>query len=178
MAFRNVRLAELDNGDFARSIVRLLVFATWRLALLQRLVESRDAVLAAVAAKGVNEVTYHRDYAARWVVTLAGGTATSRVRAEQGIARIWPFVGELFFGHPLEHRMAQADVGVEAGELRGEFDSVLAQVFRAAGLPAPSGPTATSVAGHAGRDGVHTEAMGHLLAEMQSVARAHPSGRW
>ena len=178
MAFRNVRLAELDNGDFARSIVRLLIFATWRLALLQRLTGSRDAVLAAVAAKGVNEVTYHRDYAARWVVTLAGGTATSHVRAEQGIARIWPFVGELFFGHPLERRMAQADVGVEAGELRGEFDSVLAQVFRAAGLPAPSGPTATSVAGHAGRDGVHTEAMGHLLAEMQSVARAHPSGRW
>ncbi len=110
-AFRNVRLVELDNGDFARSIVRLLVFATYRLALLAQLRSSRDSVLAAVAAKGVKEVTYHRDYAARWLVTLAGGTDESRHRLEAGIARIWPFVAELFEVHPVERRIAAAGAG-------------------------------------------------------------------
>ena len=177
-AFRNVRLVELDNGDFARSVVRLLVFAIYRLALLQQLRASRDSVLAAVAAKGVKEVTYHRDYAARWLVTLAGGTEESRRRLEAGIARVWPFVAELFEVHPVERRIAAAGAGVDPATLRAEFDSVLTQVFHAAELPEPTGPTATSVAGRAGRDGVHTEALGHLLAEMQSVARAHPTGRW
>lgn len=76
--FRCVRLVELANGDFAQSIARLLVFSTYRLAVLDRLCGSRDPVLAAVAAKGVKELTYHRDYAARWFITLADGTDESR----------------------------------------------------------------------------------------------------
>ena len=75
--FRNVRLVELGNGDFAECVVRLLVFATWRLALLQRLTASADPVLAAISAKGVKEVTYHRDYAAQWAVRLGDGTTES-----------------------------------------------------------------------------------------------------
>ncbi|MGZ4587145.1 MAG: 1,2-phenylacetyl-CoA epoxidase subunit PaaC [Mycobacteriaceae bacterium] len=177
-AFRNVRLVELDNGDFARSIVRLLVFSTYRLALLQQLRWSRDSVLAAVAAKGVKEVTYHRDYAARWLVTLAGGTKESRSRVKAGITRVWPFVAELFEVHPVERRIAAAGAGVDPATLREEFASVITEVFHAAELPEPQGPTATSVSGRTGRDGVHTEQMGYILAEMQSVARAHPSGRW
>ena len=177
-AWRNVRLVEVDNGDFARSILRLLVFATYRLALLQRLGRSRDAVLAAVAAKGVKEVTYHRDYAARWVVTLAGGTEESRRRTVEGLARVWPYVNELFRTHPVERRLAEAGVGVDPAQLRDEFDDVLAQVFHAAELNTPDGPSAGLVGGRAGRDGVHTEAMGPMLAEMQSVARAHPDGLW
>lgn len=176
--WRNVRLVELDNGDFARSLVRLLVFATHRLALLQQLAGSRDAVLAAVAAKGVKEVTYHRDYAARWVVTLAGGTEESRRRTVEALARVWPFVAELFRTHPVERRMAEAGIGVDPATLRAEFDTALAQVLRAAKLDTPGGASAGLVAGRSGRDGVHTEEMGRLLAEMQSVARAHPLGRW
>jgi ring-1,2-phenylacetyl-CoA epoxidase subunit PaaC len=174
--FRNVWLVELDNGDFARSMVRLLFFATWRLALLDRLTDSRDPVLAAVAAKGVKEVTYHRDYAARWVVTLAGGTEESRSRTERALERIWPFVSEVFFGHPVENRLADAGVGVRSADVRPEFDVIVEQVL--AELTPTRGRTVSSVAGHAGRDGIHTEAMGHLLAELQSVARAHPTGRW
>lgn len=177
-AFRNVRLVEGDNGDFAQSIVRLLIFATWRLALLQRLADSRDPVLAAVAAKGVKEVTYHRDYAARWLVTLAGGTAESRRRTKRGLSAVWPFVAELFRTNATERAMADAGVGINPEMLREEFGSILAQVFHAAELPIPDGPSASAVAGKFGRDGVHTEAMGHLLAELQSVARAHPLGRW
>lgn len=177
-AFRNVRLTEQDNGDFARSMARLLVFSTWRLALLQRLTASRDAVLAAVAAKGVKEVTYHRDYAARWVVTLAGGTDESRRRMVDGLAVVWPYVDELFWPHPVELTLAGQDVGVDPADVRAEFDSVMATVLAAGDLAAPHGSTSTPVAGRAGRNGAHSESLGPLLALMQVVARAHPTGRW
>ncbi len=176
--FRCVRLVELDNGDFACSIVRLLAFATYRLAQLARLRSSRDPVLAAVAGKGVKELTYHRDYAARWLVTLAGGTGESRRRVQAGIEVVWPYVDELFRGHPVEARLAGAGAAVESAELRPEFDAVIAETFGAAGLPVPTPPPVAAVAGSSGRDGIHTEALGFLLAEMQSVARAHPLGRW
>src|SRR6187200_2406181 len=100
--FRNVRLVEVDNGDFAVTIVRLLLFSTWRLALLQRLVSSPDHVLAAIAAKGVKEVTYHRDYAGRWFLTLAQGTDESRRRLVEGLTRLWPLYAELFRDHQVE----------------------------------------------------------------------------
>ena len=173
--FRNVRLVEPANGDFAVSITRLLVFATYRLALLHRLGSSRDPVLAAVAAKGVKEVTYHRDYAARWLITLACGTDESRRRVDAAVAVVWPYVGELFTGHPIETRLAAVGAGVDPADLRAEFDAVMTQVLHAAELPIPATATA---GGRTGRDGGHTEAMRFLLAEMQSVARSHPLGQW
>jgi ring-1,2-phenylacetyl-CoA epoxidase subunit PaaC len=174
--FRNVRLVEAPNGDFAQTIARLLVFSAWRLALLVRLAGSADPVLAAVAAKGVAEVTYHRDYAARWLIRLGDGTAYSHERAQAGLDAVWPYVDELFVAHPVERRLS--GVAVDPGELRGEFDAVLAQVLAAATLEPPTAPALAGVSGHAGRDGVHTEALGYVLAELQSVARAHPGATW
>lgn len=176
--FRCVRLVELPNGDFAFSIVRLLVFATYRLAAMAQLRDSRDPVLAAVAAKGVKELTYHRDYAARWFVTLAGGTVESRRRLDNAITSVWPYIGELFTANTVEQRLAAAGVAVDAAELRAEFDGVLEQIFRAASMQQPVVRPAPLVAGRSGRDGTHTEALSYLLAEMQSVARAHPTGTW
>ncbi|PXY33186.1 1,2-phenylacetyl-CoA epoxidase subunit PaaC [Prauserella endophytica] len=176
--FRNVRLAELPRGDFGELIARLLVFSTWRLALLQRLVESRDPVLAAIAAKGVKEVTYHRDYAAQWAVRLGDGTEYSRERMTAGLASVWPYADELFTPHPVELRLAGAGVAVDPSATRAEFDDVLGQVLRAATLEVPEAAAIPGVAGKAGRHGVHTEAMGYLLAELQSVARAHPEATW
>lgn len=177
-SFANVHLVELDNGDFAQTMVRLLVFATWRLALFARLRDSRDPVLAAVAHKGVKELTYHRDYAARWVVTLGCGTEESRRRLLDGLAFVWPYVDELFVPTTTDVALATVGVGVDPRDLREEFDAVLAQVLKAAEVELPQGHTIGRVGGRAGRDGVHTEAMGYLLAEMQSVARAHPEGVW
>ena len=176
--FRNVRLAELERGDFGELIARLLVFATWRLALLQRLAASRDPVLAAVAAKGVKEVTYHRDYAAQWLIRLGDGTAFSRDRAQAGLEMIWPYVAELFTPHEVERRMAACGAGVDPAVVRGEFDDVLARVLPAAMLEIPDVAPRAGVAGRTGRHGVHTEAMGYLLAELQSVARAYPGATW
>lgn len=173
--FRNVRLVELQNGDFAHSMARLLVFSTHRLALLDRLSTSRDPVLAAVAAKGVKEVTYHRDYAAGWVVRLGDGTELSHERMQAGLDAVWPQVCELFQAHPVELRLAEAGVGVDPSSVRAEFDAVIDQVLSTATLTLPA---AAPVSGMAGRNGIHTEAMGHLLAELQSVARAHPEATW
>ncbi|MBR7826349.1 phenylacetate-CoA oxygenase subunit PaaC [Actinospica sp. MGRD01-02] len=176
--FRNVRLAELERGDFGELTARLLVFSCWRLALLDRLTGSRDPVLAAIADKGVKEVTYHRDYAAQWAVRLGDGTEYSRERLMEGMASIWPYLGELFATHPIERALAAEGVAVDPAELREEFDNVLAQVMLAAKLGAPEAAPAAGVSARTGRDGIHTEAMGHLLAELQSVARANPEATW
>ncbi|MGX9882440.1 1,2-phenylacetyl-CoA epoxidase subunit PaaC [Streptomyces sp. NPDC002276] len=159
-AFRNVRLAELPNGDFAFSITRLLVLSCWRLALFERLaVTTSDPVLAAIAAKGVKELAYHRQYAAEWAVRLGDGTEESQRRMRDALAAVAPFVDELF---------------AETGELEAEVLAVLRQVTDAAGL---DWPEATPVLGH-GRDGDHTEHLAPLLTELQSVARAHPEATW
>lgn len=176
--FRNVRLVELGNGDFAASMVRLFVFATFRLAVFTRLRDSRDPVLAAVAAKGVKELNYHRDYAARWVVTLGCGTAESRRRVTTALTRVWPYVDELFRPTAGEIELARVSVGVDPRTVREEFDSVVEQVFHAAELEVPRVGFVGTVGGRGGRQGLHTESMGLLLAEMQSVARAHPEGVW
>jgi ring-1,2-phenylacetyl-CoA epoxidase subunit PaaC len=166
--FRNVRLAEHEDRDFAELAGRLLIFSAWRLALFQELSSATDPVLAAIAAKGVNELTYHRDYAAQWVVRLGDGTALSRERMQTALKALWPLVGELF--RPDEDALA----AVEPGAVGAVLDTVLA----AAGLDRPDAAPLAAVGGRAGRDGVHTEAMGYILAEMQSIARAHPEARW
>lgn len=176
--FRNVWLVEAEHGDFGELIARLLVFATWRLALLTRLADSRDGVLSAVAAKGVKELAYHRDYAAKWAIRLGDGTAYSHERAQDGFDTVWPLVAELFQPHDVERRLALAGVGVDPAGLREEFDNVLARVFAAATLRHPMVAPREPVDRHAGRHGVHTEAMRGLLAELQGLARAHPGATW
>ena len=177
-AFRNVRLVEVPNGDFAHTVVRLLLFATARLALLERLAHSRDHVLAAVAAKGVKEVTYHRDYAGRWFLTLARGTEESRRRLLAALQELWPLYPEMTATHDVEARVAAAGVGVDPATAADEVDVVLEQVFAMSGVERPQGAPLAGVRGRTGRDGLHTEALSRMLAEMQVVARAHPLGRW
>ncbi|MFC4853119.1 1,2-phenylacetyl-CoA epoxidase subunit PaaC [Actinophytocola glycyrrhizae] len=179
--FRNVRMVEIDcgpgpGGDFAVTIARLLVFSTWRLAVFGRLVSSRDPVLAAIAEKGVKELAYHRDHAAQWTLRLAGGTELSRERMVAGLALVWPLQDELFTTHEVE--AALPGVAVPSADVRAEVDGVLDQVFTAAALDRPDVAPMSAVAGRTGRDGVHTEAMGYLLAEMQHLARSLPGAKW
>lgn len=177
-AFRNVRMAEVPNGDFAETMTRVLLMSTWRLALLERLTGSRDPVLAAVAAKGVKEVAYHRDFAAQWFVTLARGTDESRRRLLAALDGLWPLWPELLATHPVERELAAAGVGVDPFDLTAEVDRVLDEVLTAADVARPDAPPLAGVRGRTGRDGLHTEALSRMLAEMQVVARAHPRGRW
>lgn len=176
--FRNVRFVEPENGDFAVTVVRLFLFSCYRLALLDRLRTSVDPVLAAIAAKGVKEVTYHRDYAGRWVLTLAQGTPESRRRVEAALRIVLPYWEELFVDHAVESSLAAQGAAVSPSTLRDDVEAVVAQVFSAASLDRPSVPAVGPVNGGMGRDGRHTETLSRMLAEMQSVARAHPEGQW
>ncbi|XVU22126.1 1,2-phenylacetyl-CoA epoxidase subunit PaaC [Actinoplanes sp. CA-054009] len=175
--FRNVRLAERADADFAELAARLLVFSTWRLALFDRLAATGDPVVAAIAAKGVKEVSYHRDYAAGWVVRLGDGTELSHARMQAAIDVVLPLAGELFGTHPVERRLAELDVAVDPAGLRAEFDAVIAEVLRVATLAPPPEPSAAGAA-PGGRDGVHGEELTEILAELQGLARATPGGVW
>jgi ring-1,2-phenylacetyl-CoA epoxidase subunit PaaC len=177
--FRNVALAELpDHLDFAAAVGRLLLFSTWRLALLQRLLGSRDPVLAALAGKGVKELTYHRDYAARWTLRLGDGTAESKRRMQSALDTVWPYLEELFRASDVERRLAAVGVAVDPASTRAEVDAVLDEVITRATLTRPTKPGIGTIGGRSGRQGLHTEHLGHLLAEMQSLARQHPGARW
>ena len=174
--FRNVRLAERADRDFAELMARLTIFSAWRLALLARLAGSGDPVLAAIAAKGVKEVTYHRDYAAQWVIRLGDGTAVSHARMQAALEVMWPLVDELFRPDPVTAVLP--GVAADPGSLRGEFDQVLDAVLTEATLERPQSAPMAPVAGRTGREGVHTESFGYVLAELQSLARAHPDATW
>ena len=174
--FRNVRLAEHTDADFAQLAGRLLVFSAWRLALFGRLARSADPVLAAIAAKAINELSYHRDYAAQWVIRLGDGTPLSHDRMAAALEAIWPLTDELFQADPVAASLP--GVAADPADLRAEVDAVLDTVLAAATLDRPRGAALALVAGRSGRDGVHTEAFGYLLAELQSVTRAHPDATW
>jgi len=171
-AFRNVRLVAQPNGDFAATMARLLVFSAWRLALLERLRASIDPVLAAVAEKGVKEVRYHREHAARWCITLAQGTDVSRERMIAGMREVWPDVAELGEVHDAERQLP--DVAADHAAAFGDTMRVVDQVLQAAGLERPD----VAPAPGGGRSGRHTASLGELLADMQGLAREHPMGRW
>src|SRR5260370_10486808 len=138
--FRNVRLAEVADADFAALIGRLLVFSTWRLALLDRLRSSADPVLAAVAAQGVKELTYHRDYAAQWLIRLGDGTDYSRDRMMDGLAAVAPLVAELFEPTATERRLADAAGAVDPSDLPPAFAHVLAPWAAGVGVHSPRPP--------------------------------------
>lgn len=173
--YRNVRLCELANGDFAHTVARLLVFVTWRTLLFDRLRDSGDPVLSAIAEKGLKELTYHRDYAARWLVVLGNGTEESRRRTGNGLDALAPFVGELFATTDEERELLGAGIAADPAGLGADFDRILATILDAADLALP---TAAATPTPIGRRGEHTDDLTVLLTEMQSVARAHPEGRW
>ncbi|HZZ97304.1 MAG TPA: 1,2-phenylacetyl-CoA epoxidase subunit PaaC [Jatrophihabitantaceae bacterium] len=168
--YRNVRLVERLDEDFAELVGRLLIFSSWRLALFDKLAESRDPVLSAIAAKSVKELTYHRDYAAQWVVRLGDGTELSRKKMQAALETIWPLVDELF--------QTSLDPSIEPLLDRGEVDIVLDTVFATSTLDRPTLPAGAAVAGRTGRDGVHTEALGYVLTELQAIARQYPDAQW
>ncbi|UUU28331.1 1,2-phenylacetyl-CoA epoxidase subunit PaaC [Streptomyces sp. DSM 40750] len=174
--FRNVRLAELPGGDFAFTVARLLVLSVWRLAVCEALTAAPDPVLSAIAAKSVKELAYHRRYAAEWTVRLGDGTAESAGRVWAAWDALAPWLDELLTDRTAER--LGADPAAVAERTRLELFQVLAD----AGLNRPDdmsplGTPACPVPG-SGRKGEHTSHLAPLLAELQSVARAHPDASW
>ncbi|MGN6127477.1 MAG: 1,2-phenylacetyl-CoA epoxidase subunit PaaC [Humibacter sp.] len=170
--FRNHQLFERPNGDFAHTIARQLIASVYCDALYRRLQGSEDATLAAIAAKAAKEVDYHVDHSVQWVRRLGLGTEVSHQRMQAGIDAMWPFVDELFRADASAD--ALGGVAVPPETLRDTFDRTVPEVIRESGLEVPEVQPARG----GGRDGVHTEAFGHLLAEMQVLARQHPGVTW
>jgi len=173
--FRHSPLVAAPNGDFAQTMVRLLAAATVRLALLARLRESRDPVLAAIAAKGVHELTYHRDHAARWVLRLGDGTPESHRRAQAGADAVWPLLAEVFAAADVEQRLTAAGVAADPAATREEVTGVLTTVLERATLRVPDWPDDAPPRGRVGQHGPETT---ELLAGLQGLAREHPAATW
>ncbi|WP_309064706.1 1,2-phenylacetyl-CoA epoxidase subunit PaaC [Microbacterium sp.] len=170
--FRSSWLVEQPNGDFAQTIARQFAASAYMFELYSALRSSTDPVFAAIAGKALKEVDYHRDHAVQWVLRLAGGTEESRRRIIRGLADIWPYVAELFRDEPLIDRLD--GIAVRPSSLRAGFDAVVDAVFAEAELETPG--VGDSSAG--GRRGAHATPFGHLLAEMQVLARRHPGATW
>jgi ring-1,2-phenylacetyl-CoA epoxidase subunit PaaC len=156
-------------------MVRLLAAATVRLALFAQLRDSRDPVLAAIAAKGVHELTYHRDHAARWVLRLGDGTEESHRRVQDGADAVWPLLAEVFTATDVERRLTAAAVAVDPATTRPEVTGVLTAVLERATLRVPDWPDDAPPRGRAGQ---HDPELAALVAGLQGLAREHPAATW
>lgn len=168
-AFRNLQLVEQPNGDFAHTIARQLYFSTYQRLLYAQLA-SGDGEFAPLAAKAVKEVAYHQDHAEQWTLRLGDGTDVSHERMDRACRALWRFTGEMF--QPVEG----LDVNWDA--LRAAWLESVTDVLRRATLSVPDGPRSGAWTAGAGRQGVHSESFGRMLAEMQHLHRSHPGASW
>ncbi len=171
--YRNLLLLELPNGDFARTILRLFVYAAAMDPWWRALAASRDPGLAAIAAKAEKEAAYHLRHSAEWVIRLGDGTVESHRRAQEATDLLMPYTGELF-GPPDEQLLIDAGIVPDPAPIRAEWDHTLDAVFAEATLQRPKAPWSQQ----GGRHGRHTEHLGFLLAEMQHLPRTHPGATW
>ena len=172
--FRNVQLVELPNGDFAATIVRQFLFDAWDVLALEELAGATTEALAGIAAKALKEAKYHLRHSAEWVRMLGDGTAESHQRAQRALDELWPYAGELFLMDDTDRAAVAAGNGVDMEVLRPRWREIVDQVLTEATLTIPKG----AFAPRGGRTGRHTEHLGRMLADMQSLARAHPGATW
>ena len=167
------QLVEQPNTDFGATMARQLYFSTYQLGLYEQLAQSTDERFAAIAAKSAKEVVYHREHASTWVIRLGDGTALSHERMQRGLDQMWRFCGELFEDDEVTGRLA-AGIGVDPGRLLPAWNSHIDAVLGEATLSRPSGGWVPGT----GRQGIHSEYLGFLLAEMQYLHRLHPGASW
>jgi ring-1,2-phenylacetyl-CoA epoxidase subunit PaaC len=168
-AFRNLQLVEQPNGDFADTIARQLYFSTYQHLLYGQLAAG-EGEFAGLAAKAVKEVAYHRDHAEQWTLRLGDGTDLGHERMQRACRDLWRFTGEPF--RPVEGLDIDWD-GMGAAWLES-----VTGVLRRATLDVPEGPRSGGWSAGAGREGLHTEPFGRMLAEMQHLHRSHPGASW
>lgn len=176
--FHNVLLVERDNGNYADTMARQFLFDVWHYFLLQRLEQSSDERVAAIAAKSIKEVTYHVRRSSDMVVRLGDGTAESHAKMQAAIDDAWRFTGELFADDAVDQDVAARGIGCELGALRQPWLAHVREVLEEATLTVPDETAANHLAYRGGRQGKHTEALGYVLAEMQYLPRAYPGATW
>jgi len=174
MDFTNCLLVEQPNGDFAQTIARQLLFSHYQELLFTALTASKNATIAAIAAKAVKETAYHATLASDWVVRLGDGTEESKTRMIAGLDWMWRFADELFVMDDVDAAAVAAGVGVDKAPMRAAWDARIDAVLADATLAPPAPRRATT----GGRIGRHSEHLGHLLSDMQFLQRAYPGATW
>jgi ring-1,2-phenylacetyl-CoA epoxidase subunit PaaC len=172
--FANLTLAEQPNGDFGRTIVRQVLLDAWQLEIYAGLAGSADTRLAAIAAKALKETRYHYRFSSGWLVRLGDGTDESRARVQDALDSLWRFTDELFAADDLETQISAAGIAPPLESQAGSWSARIDELLKEATLTRPAHQP---YAWH-GKRGVHTEHLGHLLTEMQHVARTYPDARW
>ncbi|MTW18497.1 phenylacetate-CoA oxygenase subunit PaaC [Rhodoplanes serenus] len=173
-AYRNLLLVEQPNGDFAVTMVRQLLYAAYADPYWRAMMSSRDATLAAIAAKAEKETAYHLRHSAEWVVRLGDGTPESHERTARALMTLWPYTGELFETDAVDDAMIEAGIAVDPASLRDTWRATVADVLGRATLTMP----ADGYMQKGGRSGRHSEHLGHLLTELQYMQRTIPGATW
>jgi ring-1,2-phenylacetyl-CoA epoxidase subunit PaaC len=172
--YRNLLLVEQPNGDFARTIVRQFFYSTFADPYWRAMMASRDETMATIASKSEKESAYHLRHSSEWVIRLGDGTEESHRRAQAAIDDLWAFTGELFHSDESDKALIADGVAVDPESLRAGWMKTVSSVLHTATLKSP----VTTWMQKGGRSGHHSEHLGHLLSELQSLQRSFPGATW
>lgn len=172
--FKNCLLTELPKGDWAQTILKQFFFSVYQSLLLEQLQKSNDTQLAAIAAKSLKEVTYHLRWSSEWVIRLGDGTDESHQRMEKAIDALWMYTGEMFIPAEYEKATATDGSGVDVTTLKAPWENMVRDIFEEATLHVPENVFMQT----GGKQGIHTEHLGFMLAELQYLQRAYPNASW
>lgn len=173
--YKNLLLLEQPNGDFAQTIVRQFVYDAYGIHLYEELQKSTFAPLAGIAQKAFKELRYHFRHSSQWILRLGDGTVESHERTQQALNGLWKYTEEMFLSDSLENELAQQGVAVQSSALKDRWLETVRPIIFSATL---SIPEVSPYIHKGGRYGRHTEHLGHLLSELQIVARSHPDILW
>jgi ring-1,2-phenylacetyl-CoA epoxidase subunit PaaC len=172
--YRNLLLVEQPNGDFARTMVRQFFYAVFADLYWRAMMQSTDATLAAVAAKSEKESAYHVRHSSEWMVRLGDGTEESHRRAQTAIEDLWAYTGEMFAVDDSDRGLIDRDIAIDPAPLRSQWLKMVSGVVAEATLALPKSDWMQQ----GGRSGRHSEHLGHLLSELQSMQRTFPGATW
>ena len=172
--FRNILLVEQPNGDFAVTIARQLLYSAFMDPYWRAMTESKDATLAAIAAKAEKETAYHLRHSAEWLIRLGDGTEESHRRAQDALDELWMYTGEMFEADRIDRALIETGVAVDPAALRPEWNRTVDAVLAEATLTRPADGWMQS----GGRTGRHSEHLGYILADLQFLQRAYPDATW
>jgi len=172
--FSNHIICEQPNGNFADTMVRQFFLDAFYKLYLQKLTKSKDEQLSGIAQKSIKETTYHLRHSSKWIIRLGDGTVESHAKVQSAIDNLWMFTNELFEMNEIDNEMLEQKIGVDCSKLKIEWDKIINEVLSEATLNRPEDANMPT----GGRQGIHTEHLGHLLSDMQYLQRAYPDATW
>jgi ring-1,2-phenylacetyl-CoA epoxidase subunit PaaC len=172
--YRNLLLLEQPNGDFVRTMARQFFYAVFADLYWRAMMNSRDPTLAAIAAKSEKESAYHVRHSSEWIIRLGDGTDESHRRAQTAVDDLWAYTGEMFEADDSERGLIDAGIAIDPATLRPRWIETVSNVLREATLTLPNSEWMQQ----GGRSGRHSEHLGHLLSELQSMQRTFPGATW